>query len=162
MSIERVEDFRLEIRAIHNGALVYPYDMASVDPDLVVIALGTNDINSAPELRPEFDSTYFEQRYGAFVDTLRELYPESAILLSGSPMKNEAMNSGRKGALLNRIIGRVATSARRRHPNLRIDTHEVPGRQLSGCPAGPHPSVAEHAAIAEEMLPVMRALLKPS
>ena len=135
-------------------ANVMPYDMTADQPLAAVIALGTNDLNSAPELRPEFDSTRFENTYVEFVKTLHEHSPSTAILMSTS-----VMHAGTKGRLLSRILDRVATRSRSNYPNLKIAKSQLEEMELHGCPAGPHPSTEEHAVIATQLTRDLKALL---
>ena len=130
------------------------YDMAADPLDAAVVVLGANDVNHAPELRPAFDSARFERAYLTFVAGLAADYPTLRLLLVDSPM-----HGGDTGALLGRIIERVAQQARRAHPGMEIATHRVPAEPLHGCPAGPHPSVDDHARIAEGIVGKLRALL---
>ena len=131
-----------------------PYDMASADPVLAVVALGTNDLNSAPDLRPEFDSVTFRNAYRDLIDAIVQAHPRAAVLLSSS-----AMQSGPSARSFEGVLRRVVADARRRHPSLDIDATMLGDMELSGCPAGPHPSVEEHAVIAEQLLADARELL---
>ena len=131
-----------------------PYDMTVNQPVAAVVALGTNDLNSAPELRSEFDSTRFENTYVEFVKTLHEHSPSTAILMSTS-----VMHAGTKERLLSRILDRVATRSRSNYPNLKIAKSQLEEMELHGCPAGPHPSTEEHAVIATQLTRDLKALL---
>ena len=131
-----------------------PYRLDDEDPDLALIALGTNDINSAPELRAEFDPAVFEATYREFVDALHAAYPRAALALVGTPM-----HGGAKNDTLNAIIARVAAYAKTAHPDLRAVAIPLEDRERHGCPAGPHPSTADHAAIAQEILGGLEGLL---
>lgn len=124
-----------------------PYALGDFDADLAVVALGTNDLNSAPDLRAEFDPAVFEASYRRFVDTLHEAYPRAALALIGTPM-----HGGAKNDTLNAIIARVAAYAKTSYPHLDARAIPLEDRELHGCPAGPHPSLEDHAVIAEEIV----------
>lgn len=132
-----------------------PYDMRAVHCDGAVVALGTNDLNSEPALRPAFDSARFERAYALFLDTLHAQQPDMAILLSTSPMVSDTA-----GERLTRILDRVVDGARRRYPTLRIDAAHLPDMKLHGCPAGPHPSAEDHAFIAAALAPRLHKLME--
>lgn len=135
-------------------AAAEPYRLSDFDADLAVVALGTNDLNSAPDLRPEFDPAVFEATYRRFVDTLLAGYPRAALALVGTPM-----HGGAKNDTLNAIIERVAAYAKTAHPGLTARAVPLEARELHGCPAGPHPSTEDHAAIAAEIVAGIEGML---
>ena len=132
-----------------------PYRLADVDADLAVVALGTNDLNSAPDLRPAFDPARFEAAYRDLVDTLRAAYPRAALAFVGTPMHGGAEND-----TLNAIVARVEAYARIAYPGIAARAIPLERRELHGCPAGPHPSVEDHAVIAEEIVAGLSGLLE--
>lgn len=132
-----------------------PYDMRAVHYDGAVVALGTNDLNEEPALRPTFDSARFERAYAQFIDTLHAQQPDMAILLSTSAMVRDTA-----GARLARILARTANRARLRYPTLHIDYVRLPDMTLHGCPAGPHPSAEDHAIIAAALAPELQRLME--
>ena len=131
-----------------------PYRLRDFDADLAVVALGTNDLNSVPELRAEFDPAVFEAAYRRFVDTLHAGFPRASLALVGTPMHGGAANDS-----LNAIIRRVAAYAKTAHPGLTARAIPLEARELHGCPAGPHPSTGDHAAIAAVVAAGLEGLL---
>ncbi len=131
-----------------------PYRMADQRPSAAVIALGTNDLNSAPDLRPEFDSLVFAKAGIDFISQLHDWYPDMPILLSTS-----AMYSNEKGRLLSRTLDRTIIQLREKFPKIRIAKAQLEDMELHGCPAGPHPSVEEHAVIAEQLTAALKKLM---
>lgn len=65
-----------------------PWDFSKYTPDLVVIALGTNDFSKGggKEPRPALDGDAFVNDYTHFIGTVREKYPDAKFLLANSPM----------------------------------------------------------------------------
>ncbi len=65
-----------------------PWDFSKYTPDLVVIALGTNDFSkgNGKEPRPKLDGDAFVKAYTNFVATVRQKYPNTKFLLANSPM----------------------------------------------------------------------------
>ena len=120
-----------------------PWDPQAFVPDAVVVALGTNDFNTGVP-----DQGFFVDSYAAFLGALRADYPDAPILVLNSPM-----TGGDKGETLMRYLDRVAARA---GDNVhRLDTQRYEGRpSVVG-----HPTDAQHQAIADEIEPVLRALL---
>lgn len=113
-------------------------------PDLIVVALGTNDfLTGPPEApRPPLDPARYEQAYGTLVERLRSAHPKAAFLHVCSPMLDEA-DEGVQAAVMSRLgYG----------PMIRF-----PERYVSGC-AG-HPDLREHRLMADAIEPVVRRLL---
>ena len=119
------------------------WDPQSFVPDAVVMALGTNDFNTGVP-----DQGYFVDSYAAFIETVRADYPDVPVLILNSPM-----TGGDKGETLMRYLDRVA--ARAGEGVHRFDTQRYEGREsVVG-----HPTDAQHESIADEVEPVLRAIL---
>jgi lysophospholipase L1-like esterase len=63
-----------------------PWDTAKFIPNVVVIALGTNDFSPGDSDRPAMDVGVFSAAYIEFIGTLRGYYPQADIFCISSPM----------------------------------------------------------------------------
>jgi lysophospholipase L1-like esterase len=68
-----------------------PYDFSSPAPDVVLINLGTNDF--APEVS---DFSPFEASYDAFVERVRDRYPEAHVFVMMGPLLTDGYPEGRQ------------------------------------------------------------------
>ena len=124
-------------------SLEAPWDARQWVPDAVVIGLGTNDFNSGV---PGGDS--FVDAYLGLVEQVRADAPGIPILILSSPM-----TGGDKGAAMRAQLDAVAERAGKGVQ--RLDTGLYAGRpSVVG-----HPTDAQHVQIANEIEPVLRAML---
>ena len=131
------------------------YDLATEDPILAVIALGTNDISDGEaRAASPFDSSVYTMRYVGFADRLAEAYPRADFVLVTSPMTR-----GERGALLARSIARARDMIAERHPSREVVIADVTGMPNNGCSAVPHPTIDDQAAIAERVATAAREVL---
>ncbi|SDL32697.1 GDSL-like Lipase/Acylhydrolase family protein [Catalinimonas alkaloidigena] len=125
-------------------------------PAVVSIALGTNDYSNGDGQRPRlpFDPEAFVSHYVAFVQQVKAHYPEAQIALLSSPM----VQGGRRDTL-QQCLTAVKTQVDALHPAARpVALYFFEPMQASGCTG--HPSVEEHARLAEELRPFFRKLLQ--
>lgn len=120
------------------------WDFARYQPDVVTVCLGQNDGIQ--------DSTQFCNRYGAFLQTLRQKYPRAAIVCLTSPMGDAKLTA----ALKNYLTSTVATARARGDQN--VHKFFFTRRYVGGC--GSHPTQAEQASIAAELIPYLRTTLR--
>ncbi len=125
-------------------------------PDVVVIALGTNDLSGGDGKTPrkDFDSTIFVDTYIGFLKTIYAHYPSTQIVLLTSAMLN-GYNAKKLLSCLQAIKNSISKHSI--SPN-EIKIFEFRPMNATGC-AG-HPSLKEHETLASELLPFMRAVLK--
>ena len=124
-------------------------------PQVVGIELGTNDFDSgdASNPRPAFDSARFVQAYIPFVQLVQAKYPNARIVLLSSPMLRDANNT-----LLQHCLTAVKNTVDAKAPgNKPIALYFFNAIALHGCDG--HPSVEDHAQLAEELTPVIKNLL---
>jgi len=131
------------------------WDFKKYSPDIVSIALGTNDFSTGDGKRPRlpFDSTAFVNHYIDFVQLVKSKYPSAQIALLSSPMLN-----GNNGKILQNCLTAVKQY---------IDASHITDKPVAlfffnpmhahGC-AG-HPNVEEHSILANELIPFFRKLL---
>jgi hypothetical protein len=128
-----------------------------VRPAVVCIALGTNDCShgDGKHARLPFDSAVFVSTYIPFVRLVKGKYPEARIALLSSPMVG-----GPDGLLLKRCLRAVKQAIDGLYPaGKRVAVFDFAPMQPRGC--GYHPSVEDHAVLAQELVPFLKGLLKP-
>ncbi|RSZ59433.1 SGNH/GDSL hydrolase family protein [Massilia atriviolacea] len=128
--------------AIATDGQAVRWDHAAYDPDLIVSAIGTNDFGTSIPARAAYVNAY-----AALVRTLLRNHPRAQIVLTEGAM----LDGARKAALRRYIaatIGRVG-SAR---------VHAAASQHHPGDATDAHPTKAQHAAMARELLPQLRAV----
>jgi xylan 1,4-beta-xylosidase len=132
---------------------ITPWSFDRYTPDLVLIALGTNDFSrgGGEEPRPDLDGEAFVDDYTGFVGTVRDRYPDARILLVDSPTLAPTEKTLLSG-YLRQVVERRAAAG-----DGGIDTFSYEGRYASGCDG--HPDLEEHVAMADELEPAIRALM---
>jgi hypothetical protein len=127
------------------------WDFSRYTPDLVVVALGTNDFSDGggPTPRAPLDSVAFIEDYTRFIGTVRSHYPRARILLIDSPMFDAAKNQRLSGYLRHVITNRAAAG------DSAISQYSFKGRYASGCDG--HPDLDEQRRMADELEPVVRS-----
>jgi lysophospholipase L1-like esterase len=131
------------------------WDFSRYTPDVVSIALGTNDLSegAAGQERTRFDSTVFINKYVAFINLLYQHYPNTQIALLSSPMI-----SGEKGVMLSACLERVQGISNAAHPGkLPVEVFNFPSMQTHGC--GGHPTIEEQGLMADQLIPFFTGLL---
>jgi lysophospholipase L1-like esterase len=132
-----------------------PWDFSRYRPQIVSIALGTNDLSKGDGKTPRapFDSATFVQAYITFVKFVRSRYPTAQIALLSSPMVG-----GAEGELLKHCLTAVKTAVDAQYPSGKpIALFFFAPMQPRGCFW--HPSVEDHAILAAELEPFFRKLL---
>lgn len=130
------------------------WDFATFSPDIICVALGTNDFSNGDgqNARAPFDAKYFTERYTAFVKQIKDYHLTAAIVLMNSPMVNGERNDVFLSSLL-----KVKTEIDMAYPEQRpVDIFEFASMQAGGCSG--HPSVEDHAVMAEELTVFMKKL----
>ncbi len=123
-------------------------------PHIVSIALGTNDISEGDHQSPRnsFDSAIFVSTYVQFVQTIKGKYPKAKVALLSSPMV-----SGAKGKLLENCLSAVKEQIDRLSAVKKVELFFFEPMQPRGCSY--HPSVEDHAIMAEQLIPFFSKLL---
>jgi hypothetical protein len=132
------------------------WDFGQVRPKVVCIALGTNDFSHGDGRRARlpFDSSKFVSTYIQFVQLVKSKYPEAQIALLSSPMVH-----GAEGLFLDRCLRAVKRAIDGSYPSGKlVAVFDFAPMQASGC--GGHPSVADHAVLAQELVPFLKGLLR--
>ena len=109
------------------------------------ICLGVNDFNQGI-----IDQEEYVAAYVAFIHRIRENAPDAVILLIESPMHGKKYD------------GRVALSRYIRETRAMLDDDRILQLEIGyypGRPVDSHPVASEHAAMADEIEPVLRSAL---
>ncbi len=132
------------------------WNFATYSPQVVSIALGTNDLSNGDGKTPRlpFDSARYVSTYLQFIKLVKSKYPQARLALLSSPM-----SSGPNRALLNRCLTAVQQQTNAAYPAAKpVAVHFFQPMQGRGCTS--HPSVEDHAILAQELEPFFRELLK--
>ena len=132
---------------------ITPWSFDRYTPDLVVIALGTNDFSEGggDEPRADLDGEAFVEDYAGFVAVVRDRYPGARILLTDSPMLEPA-DRARLSGYLRQVVERRAAVG-----DPAIATFAYDSRYVAGCDG--HPDLDEHIAMADRLEPAIRAMM---
>ena len=125
-------------------------------PQIVSIALGTNDFSAGDGKRARlpFDSALFVNKYIQFVQLVKSKYPAAQIALLSSPMINGANRQLLQNCLTT-VKQRIDASYAGSKPVALFFFNPM---QPRGCAY--HPSVEDHAVLANELEPFFRKLLQ--
>jgi len=146
-------DFRINTQQIWN--------FSNYTPDIVSIALGTNDFSDGDGVNPRkpFDSAAFVNQYIQFVQLVKTKYPSAQIVLLSSAMLHD-----RKRELLQNCLTAVKAkvdalySINPNNPSgKRVALYFFQPMNARGCTG--HPSVEDHEILAKELIPFFKQLL---
>jgi lysophospholipase L1-like esterase len=132
-----------------------PWNFATYSPQVVSIALGTNDFSNGDGIKPRlpFDSATFVQQYIQFVQLVKTKYPTAQIALLSSAMLHDRARS-----LLQNCLTAVKEKADALSPSAKpVALYFFQPMQAKGCTG--HPSVEDHAILANELIPFFKKLL---
>ncbi|WP_083608098.1 SGNH/GDSL hydrolase family protein [Teredinibacter haidensis] len=132
--------------AIVAGDASVSWSQADYTPDLVYIALGTNDFSTHAGPIPS-ESDYVEPYIG-FVKKILSDHPNTQVVLTEGPMLD-----GEAKAALSKYLG--ITKAR-------VGSDQVHVVHAKKYPSGPcdfHPGKAEHAGIAADIIPPIKTIM---
>ena len=131
------------------------WDFTRYTPDIVSIALGTNDLSLGDGKTPRlpFDEKIYVTTYIEFIKTIYINYPNTQILLLNSPMV-----TGEKGQLLTSCLKKIQAAINAEMPDKKpIKVFEFKAVPATGCSG--HPTKEEHAMMAQQLLPFMQGIL---
>lgn len=143
---DRTDEFQLPAfydLAIADAARAVKWEQGDYDADLVVIAIGTNDFNPGiPE------HTAYVDAYTAFVRRVLRDHPRATVALTEGVL----LEGEKKAALIGYLKEAVARVGDARVHLLAPVAHQ-PGDAVNG-----HPTTAQHAVMAAEILPQLRRI----
>jgi lysophospholipase L1-like esterase len=131
------------------------WNFSKYNPKIVSIALGTNDFSNGDGKRPRlpFDSSVFVDTYVKFVKLVKQKYPAAKILLLNTPMIG-----GERKQIFENCLEAVKTLIDHAYPaNKPVSLFFFKPMRAGGCTG--HPSIADHAILADELAPFLRKLL---
>ncbi|MGC4066029.1 MAG: SGNH/GDSL hydrolase family protein [Polyangiaceae bacterium] len=126
------------------------WEHKSYVPDGVVLSLGTNDFNLALGDFPS--EREFVDAYVSLLTKVRELYPMAHLFITEGAIVDDTPERPQK-TVLRRYLKEVARRLADPH------VHVVEAQHYPGDHCDPHPTAAQHAMIAEELLPNLKAVL---
>lgn len=132
-----------------------PWDFSSFSPDLVSIALGTNDFSDGDGVkeRQPFDSARYVSKYIEFVNTVYSKYPQTQITILTSPMV-----SGEKGILYLNSLRAVQEHFMKVAPDKKpIAVYNFESITPHGC--GYHPDKDDQRQMAEALTPFYKEVM---
>jgi lysophospholipase L1-like esterase len=143
---DRTDEFQLPAfydLAIADAAHPVKWSQAAYEPDLIVVAIGTNDFNSGiPERASYVDA------YTAFLRRVLRDHPHARVALTEGAL----VDGDKKVALIGYLREAMARVGDRRVHLLAPMAHQ-PGDAANG-----HPTTPQHAAMAAELLPQLRRI----
>jgi len=129
--------------AIADAAHPAQWRQAGYDPDLILVAIGTNDFTTGIP-----DEASYLAAYETFVRTLLRDHPHAQVVLTEGAILNGEKKE-RLSAYILETVQRVG-SAR---------VHAIPSGHHPGDAADAHPTTVQHAAMADELAPQLRGLM---
>ena len=131
------------------------WDFSKYAPDVVSIALGTNDFSNGDGKTPRkpFDADAFVSNYVQFVALVKTKYPNAKIALLSS-----AMVKGESRLKLQQCLDRVQAQVDSMYPSEKVAKFFFDPMEARGCTG--HPSVEDHLILAEQLKPFFSALIK--
>jgi len=137
-----------------NGKRIWEF--TNFRPQIVSIALGTNDLSNGDgsTARLPFDSVKFVNNYTSFVNIIKSKYPKAQILLLSSPV----LNGNRRTVLENCLKAVKKNIDSAFSVGKKVEVYFFKPMQAGGCTG--HPSVEDHAVLAEEVAPFFKKLME--
>jgi hypothetical protein len=132
-----------------------PWDFSKYRPVIVSIALGTNDLSNGDgrHTRLPFDSAVYVSTYIKFVQLVKSKYSDVQIALLSSPMIN-----GDRAVTFEHCLSVVKSAIDSLYPSgKKVALFFFKPMHASGCSG--HPTIAEHAILAQELEPFYKGLL---
>ncbi len=134
---------------------VQQWDFSRNTPDIVTIALGTNDLSmgDGKKTRLPFDSTVYITTYIDFIKTIYNNYPNAQIVLLNSPMV-----TGNRNELLMSCLQSIQAKVNEEFPDKKqVKVFAFQAVSATGCSG--HPNKEEHSLMAKQLLPYMQEVL---
>jgi hypothetical protein len=124
------------------------WDHAAYVPDVVVASLGTNDFNLGIGEFPGREE--WVGAYVRFVRSIRARYPEAHVFLTEGAIVNDSADRAQRSTLRAYLAETAVRLADTR-------VHVIESQRYPGDDADAHPTGAQHAAMARDLAPVIRA-----
>lgn len=131
-------------RTLHKHAQP-AWDAEAFHPDVVVIALGTNDFGIGD---PGKD---FVEAYVLFLSRLRALHPNALVVATTSPMLRDAQK------VKQRELMELAIARSRAQPGQKVVMLDFPSQSTEAMGCGNHPGRATHTRMATQLIATLRS-----
>ena len=125
----------------HNPAL--KWDHRSYQPDLILIAIGTNDFSPGIPAREDYVTAYVQ-----LINKLLHNHPQAHIALTDGAI----LNGEKKAALIDYLRETIS-----RVNNTRV--HQLISNHYPGDTQDAHPTKDQHIAMAKDLTPQLKALM---
>jgi hypothetical protein len=132
------------------------WNFKTYNPKVVSIALGTNDFSNGDGKTPRkpLDTAVFRSSFVKFIQLVKSKYPKARIVLLSSPMIK-----GEKRVILQDCLTAIAKNIDALYPGDKpVATFFFEPMDPRGCST--HPSVEDHAILAEQLTPFFKGLLE--
>jgi lysophospholipase L1-like esterase len=132
------------------------WDFKTYIPEVVSIALGTNDLSPGDGKTPRkpFSQDEFVAHFVSFVKLVKTKYPKARIALLSSPMERDSL-----GRMLENGLTQIKKQIDLAYPSDKpVATFFFEPMDARGC--GGHPSVEDHLILAQQLTPFYTGLLK--
>ncbi len=131
-------------RTIADAAYPASWDHTQYDPDLIIIAIGTNDFSQSIP-----DSETFIKAYVNFLTTITNNHKHAQIVLT----EGAILSGERKTTLIN-YIAEITKRVNKSRVHMVTASH-YPGDETDG-----HPTKQQHAAMAKELTPQLQKIMQ--
>lgn len=122
----------------------------STAPEIVSIALGTNDLSlgDGSKKRTDFNQETFTQNYISFVEMIFRKYPDTKVALLSSPMIGEKENE---------MLISSLKMVKQHFKKEEIFIYEFEKMEPGGCTS--HPDIQDHEKMAKKLIPFFKEIL---
>jgi len=130
-----------------------PYDFSFM-PDVVCIALGTNDFSEGDKIKPRlpFNENKYIDSYIKFIRNIYTHYPHAKILLLNSPMV-----SGEKNELFVKCLTKIKDTFNNEKNHKPISVFKFTEVTPHGC--GYHPEIEDDKLMASQLTPFLQKVI---
>jgi lysophospholipase L1-like esterase len=131
------------------------WNFSAFTPDIVTVALGTNDLSNGDGKTPRlpFNKNTFINTYKKFIRVILSHYPNAQLVLLNSPMVN-----GSNDVLLKECLTTIQTEINTElQLSKPVKTFWFQPMQPRGC--GYHPSIEDDGIMAKQLIPFIKTLL---
>jgi lysophospholipase L1-like esterase len=133
------------------------WDVAQFVPDIVVVALGTNDFSPGDAPRPLMDIATYASAYVAFVNELRGSYPNAEVFALTSQLLHDGSPAGTTSAT--DLKNALTSAVQQLNAAGDAKVHFFQTTSVQGLACAGHPNADQHAGLADELVTEIRSVL---
>jgi lysophospholipase L1-like esterase len=132
------------------------WSSGAYSPDIISIALGTNDFSSGDGKTPRaaFDSVAFISSYVSFVKRIKEFHPSAHLVLLTSPTVSNLNDEIFRACIIG-VKNQIDSAFPQHKP---VELFFFKSMQVNGCTG--HPDIKDHEVMALNLFPSFRKLVK--